>query len=107
MRILNVTPNLPWPIDSGGNAAQFSTLAALSEDHDFDVVCPINSLQQLNAAKELNRRLPRVEVIPVKMGSPQRYLPGGSMGKHAGITKLVYGLAEKPRKLFAAQCQST
>jgi len=35
MRILVLTPYLPWPLQSGGNAAVFSTLHCLSEDHEF------------------------------------------------------------------------
>lgn len=62
MRILIATPYLPWPLDSGGRVAQFSTLAALSSEHSFVIVCPANSSNTINNAEELEARLPHVRV---------------------------------------------
>jgi hypothetical protein len=42
MRILIVTPYLPWPLSHGGSVAQFSTLACLAEDHEFTLVTPLS-----------------------------------------------------------------
>jgi glycosyltransferase involved in cell wall biosynthesis len=61
MRILVVTPYLPWPLNSGGNAAQFSTLKCLAEDHEFTVVCPVYNREQVAGVTELSRQLPKVK----------------------------------------------
>ena len=70
MRILIASPYLPWPLNSGGNAAQFSTLKCLEEDHEFTLVCPIYDEAGVASAKELQVRLPRVRVRAVACGSP-------------------------------------
>jgi polysaccharide biosynthesis protein PslH len=68
VRILIITPYLPWPIDSGGNAAQFSTLAALQGHHLFDIVCPIKHAGLLGKVEELQRQLPHVRVRAAVLG---------------------------------------
>ncbi len=67
MRILIVTPYLPWPLDSGGNAAQFSTLRCLTGDHEFVLVAPVHGNQSDHSAA-LRRELPGVEVRAVRCG---------------------------------------
>jgi glycosyltransferase involved in cell wall biosynthesis len=61
MKILVVSPYLPWPLNSGGNAAQFSTLKCLAEDHEFTVVCPVYNREQTAGVAELSVRLPKVK----------------------------------------------
>src|ERR1700722_149585 len=63
MRILVITPYLPWPLNSGGNAAQFSTLKCLARDHQFVVVCPLNQPGQTDALTQLKRELPEVRFV--------------------------------------------
>ena len=70
MRILIVSPYLPWPLTSGGNAAQFSTLRCLCDDHAFVLVCPVYSLADRDHARVLAESLPRVSVKAVFCGSP-------------------------------------
>jgi len=70
MRILIVSPYLPWPIDSGGGAAQFSSLKCLEGDHQFTLVCPVNNVEGLAHAAELQSRLSRVHVRAVYCGNP-------------------------------------
>jgi polysaccharide biosynthesis protein PslH len=65
MRILVLTPYLPWPLQSGGNAAVFSTLHCLSEDHEFVLLCPIFTDSQYRAAESLATLLPKVRVRAV------------------------------------------
>src|SRR5258708_12508629 len=65
MRILVLTPRLPWPLKSGGNAAVFSTLHCLSEDHEFVLLCPIFTDIQYRAAESLATLLPKVRVRAV------------------------------------------
>ena len=62
MRILIATPYLPWPLKSGGNAAQFSTLKCLAEDHQFSLVCPIYEREQLAHVEEFKKILPNVKL---------------------------------------------
>ena len=61
MRILIATPYLPWPLNSGGNAAQFSTLKCLAEDHEFTVVSLVYNREQMAYVKELSVHLPNVK----------------------------------------------
>ncbi len=75
MRILVASPYLPWPLWSGGNAAQFSTLHCLAQDHDFTLVCPVYSEAQRGYAQELQRRLPRVRIRAVFCGTKPQPLP--------------------------------
>jgi polysaccharide biosynthesis protein PslH len=70
MRILIATPYLPWPLNSGGNAAQFSTLQCLAEDHQFTLVAPYYRSEQEAHAQELAARLPEVRVRAVFCGEP-------------------------------------
>lgn len=65
MRILIVTPYLPWPLDEGGRVAQFATLESLASDHQFTVLAQIYSEAQRDHARELARRLPNVRVREV------------------------------------------
>jgi len=69
MRILVATPYLPWPLHSGGNAAQFSTLRCLANDHQFTVVAPIYTEEQKIHAQELAAQLPQIKVRAVFVGS--------------------------------------
>ena len=73
MRILVITPYLPWPLNSGGNAAQFSTLKCLARDHQFVVVCPLHQPGQLAAIAQLKRELPEVRFVGVADYSQPQY----------------------------------
>ncbi len=66
MRILVVTPYLPWPLNSGGNAGQFTTLKCLMRDHEFTVVCLLQSPRQEASLKQLRQVLPAVRFVPVE-----------------------------------------
>jgi glycosyltransferase involved in cell wall biosynthesis len=76
MRILVITPYLPWPLNSGGNAAQFSTLKSLAADHTFAVVCPLYDVEQTVHLQQLSAALPQVRFVGVplwleRMGPPE------------------------------------
>lgn len=70
MRILVVSPYLPWPLNSGGNAAQFATLQCLAADHEFTLVCPVHTELQQRHAEELGKRLPDVRIRGIYCGEP-------------------------------------
>jgi glycosyltransferase involved in cell wall biosynthesis len=69
MRILVTSPYLPWPLWSGGNAAQFSTLRCLAQDHEFTLVCPVYSEAQRAHACELQEQLSGVRLRVVFCGA--------------------------------------
>jgi glycosyltransferase involved in cell wall biosynthesis len=69
MNILVASPYLPWPLDAGGKVAQYSTLACLSNDHRFTLVCPVYNEKGLSDAAELQTHLPGVKVRAVYCGS--------------------------------------
>lgn len=94
MRILIASPYLPWPLWSGGNAAQFSTLRCLAQDHDFTLVCPIYSESQRVHAKELERQLPNVRIRAAFCGArplslPRRALRHGTRTARRLVQSLV------------------
>lgn len=63
MNILIVTPELPWPPETGGKASQFATLKALQADHRFRIVVS-RALPELDRlALQLERELPHVSVV--------------------------------------------
>ena len=65
MKILIVTPFLPWPLDSGGNVAQYSTLKCLAADHEFKLVAPIYG-NQPDYSKVLEAEFPGVQIRLVR-----------------------------------------
>jgi glycosyltransferase involved in cell wall biosynthesis len=65
MRILIITHYLPWPLNSGGNTAQFSTLKCLANDHDYVVICALYEPGQLAHLPQLQAALPEVKFIGV------------------------------------------
>jgi glycosyltransferase involved in cell wall biosynthesis len=71
MRILIITPYVPWPLDSGGNAAQFSTLRCLCGDHDYIMLAPIYG-GQTDHSEVLMRELPRVKLRLVRCSDRPR-----------------------------------
>lgn len=68
MRILVASSFLPWPLNSGGNAAQFSTFKCLAQDHQFTLVCPVYDEMGMAHARELQEQLPQVTVRAVFCG---------------------------------------
>lgn len=64
MNILIITPYLPWPLKTGGNAAMFSTIRCLADDHRFTLVCPISE-SQLEDANTLKLELPFLDLRAV------------------------------------------
>lgn len=62
MNILIITPELPWPAETGGKASQFATLKALAADHSFRIVVSRASPLLPSLASELERELPHVTV---------------------------------------------
>ena len=65
MRILIASPFLPWPLNAGGNAAQFATLKCLAPDHEFVVVTQLNSTNHPSHLDQLRKALPGVRFIGV------------------------------------------
>jgi len=61
MRILIASPYPPWPLNCGGNVAQFSALECLAPDHEFTFVCPVYNRERMASIQELSARLPKVK----------------------------------------------
>jgi glycosyltransferase involved in cell wall biosynthesis len=72
MRILVASSELPWPLNAGGNTAQFGALKCLRQDHEFTLVCPVYDAVGLNNAKDLQGELPEVQVRAVFCGESPR-----------------------------------
>lgn len=65
MKILIVTRHLPWPLDSGGNTAQFVLLDYLRQKHEFTMIVEIFRPESYGLVAELQNRLPEVKIVPV------------------------------------------
>ncbi|HEY3914397.1 MAG TPA: glycosyltransferase [Verrucomicrobiae bacterium] len=120
MRILIASVCLPWPLNTGGNAAQFSTLKCLAEDHEFTLVCPAWGEEDISHGKELQSQLPQVKVRAVPFRKPpesnvrrviQEVKKGVELGRRllnppvtqaAGPEKLYYPFNPLPEKLIVA-----
>lgn len=96
MRILIASPSMPWPLHSGGNAAQFSTLKCLADDHEFTFVCPIHTKAQSIHARELAHQLPNVRVRCVDCGVPRSSLTRRTLRPVARIARSMFGYGNRP-----------
>jgi glycosyltransferase involved in cell wall biosynthesis len=65
MKVLILTPLLPWPPSEGGRIAQYRTLQALEDVCDITIVAPVFSEEQIQDAVELGRLLPKIKVRAV------------------------------------------
>lgn len=77
MKILIITPELPWPPETGGKASQFATLKALASDHEFRLVVTRASPLLHGLASQLEQELPHVTVVRHHHQSIQPSQPGG------------------------------
>ncbi|MBE7209725.1 MAG: glycosyltransferase [Gluconacetobacter diazotrophicus] len=74
MKLLLVTPYLPWPLDAGGKYAQFTMIDHLRRSHAMTLLCQTNG-SDMDAAEELRARWPDVRlrlVPPAPTSRPQR-----------------------------------
>lgn len=55
MKIAIAIPAVPWPLNSGGNAAVVSTLKALEQDHEFHLIFPVYSSEDRKNVKLLRK----------------------------------------------------
>jgi len=69
MKIVVVSPYLPWPLDAGGKVAQYASLACLRTDHRFALVCPVYSEKRMSDAAALQIHFPEIKVRAVYCGS--------------------------------------
>lgn len=76
MRLLIVTPFLPWPLNTGGNAAQYSTLEAISRDHEVTLICSIYGETGARLAEELRCRLPALRLVTPNCAIPMHGIGG-------------------------------
>jgi len=68
MNILVASVQLPWPLDSGGKVAVYSSLACLRNDHHFTLVYPVWDESGISDAVALQERLPEIKVRRVYCG---------------------------------------
>ena len=63
MKILNITPFLPWPLDTGGNIAQFAHIDYLRKRYEITLVVPLNDKSEIVHSKKLQEIWPEVNII--------------------------------------------
>jgi glycosyltransferase involved in cell wall biosynthesis len=71
MKILVASIQLPWPLDSGGKVALYTSFACLRNDHRFILVCPVWDEQGLNDAIEFQAHFPEMKVRVAYCGPPK------------------------------------
>ncbi len=62
MKILDIVPYVPYPLDSGGNQAVFNMLVAMAEKHEVHLLFRVNSAKNLANIDLLQERLPSVVI---------------------------------------------
>lgn len=74
MKLLLVTPYLPWPLDAGGKYAQFTMIDYLRRSHAMTLLCQTNG-SDADAAADLQSRWPDVRmrlISPSPRSRPQQ-----------------------------------
>jgi len=95
MRLLICTPYLPWPLDSGGRASQFSILDALPNEYEIKIIYRQQSLDDNDNAREIERRLPNIKVVLVDPIVPSRPPASTRLGVVAWIYYFIRKVAFK------------
>jgi hypothetical protein len=63
MKLLIVSPSIPYPLSNGGNVAQFSMLSYLQNHIAIDYCCVVWNTEQLERVDLLKTKLPKVNFI--------------------------------------------
>jgi hypothetical protein len=63
MKLLIVSPSIPYPLSNGGNVAQFSMLSYLQHHIAIDYCCVVWNTEQLERVDILKTKLPKVNFI--------------------------------------------
>ncbi len=69
MRILYVTEQLPWPLDSGGNVRSFHVLRGLASAHEVVLASGVSPASPLPDAAPLREHCSDVHGVPLEAGS--------------------------------------
>ncbi len=63
MKLLIVSPSIPYPLSTGGNVAQFSMLDYLQNQVEIDYCCVVWNTEQLERIAILKSKLPQINFI--------------------------------------------
>jgi hypothetical protein len=63
MKLLIVSPSIPYPLSTGGNVAQFSMLSYLQNHITIDYCCVVWNTEQLERIAILKSKLPQINFI--------------------------------------------
>jgi hypothetical protein len=63
MKLLIVSPTIPYPLFNGGNVAQFSMLSYLQNHIAIDYCCVVWNTEQLERVSILKKKLPQINFI--------------------------------------------
>jgi hypothetical protein len=77
VRILALTPRLPWPPIGGDKLRAYEFLARLSARHEVDLLSFVERPDEANAARELSRRHPGIAVETVLLPAWRSALQSG------------------------------
>ncbi|MHA1251120.1 MAG: glycosyltransferase family 4 protein [Candidatus Helarchaeota archaeon] len=76
MRILILTPQLPFPPDNGAKIREFYLLKHLSDKYNITLFSFIKSSKEINFVQKLEKYCNRVETVVIKRHSKLYHLPG-------------------------------
>lgn len=97
MKILVVLPDLPYPLESGGNQAAFSMLEAMSQAHQVTLVC---RGKKSAASKQFKKALPKVELLLFPYPGSKEDHPYPTLGYKGLRFKLLRYLAASFRRKY-------
>lgn len=104
MRILIVSPSIPYPLFNGGNVAQFSMLNYLQNHIAIDYCCVVWNSEQLESIDALKKELPKINFIVLNQITTATKKPNSII--HRFQKKTIHFLVAKTSKKTKSNSQS-
>ena len=98
MKILIITPFLPYPITSGGAQAQYNMIDCLRKSHDVALVFPLNLFDSGQNVNKLKSLWSQVEFYPYPYYK-QLFYPPIFFNKLGKVINRVFNLSRKGRSI--------
>jgi hypothetical protein len=89
MNLLIVTPFLPWPIDSGGRASQFSVLCALPKNYKVRLIYCQQTYLDPEYIREVEMRIPNLQVIMKANSAFPAYVTPSSASRRRNLKSFL------------------
>jgi glycosyltransferase involved in cell wall biosynthesis len=87
LHILIITPKVPFPLETGGNVAQFAVLEILQKQARVTVCMPVTTDEQFGHVKELEKLLPRVSFELIDLRAAEAAMQPSVIRKTLNVVK--------------------